>query len=141
MAIEWKQGEWRNETFVNNRLPPIGGPMLQVTPQLLRNLNPNTPIDPDGYIAYWMVDNFPWKPVKCEVVVHTKKYVRYYDLEMIPLRDLKWNGDSNVERAIARLFPEAVQVTVWWRSWFMDRTPSTVEYSRRCKASHLIGEV
>jgi len=115
--------------------------MLQVTPQLLRNLNPNTPIDPSGYVAYWMVENFTWSPVKCEVVVHTKKYVRHYDLQLVPLRDLKWNGDNNVERAIARLFPEAVQVTVWWRSWFMDRTPSTVEYSRRCKASHLIGEV
>ncbi len=129
--MEWTRGEWANRGYVDSRPRPFDAPDIRATEQLLRNINPQTPIDPEGAVGYWEVPNFTYRPIWAHVTVVTPRRYATWEVMMVPVRDLKWQGDPNVERAIERLWPRATRTVVWWRGFFGNRTPTTVDYVKR----------
>lgn len=60
-AVKWVPGEWTNRAHDkqdgrHGHTVKLSGP----NDPLLRMIHPDTPIDPEGYVGWWMVDN--WDP-------------------------------------------------------------------------------
>lgn len=103
-GIQWVRGEWANRNWDTYSAHPFGKANCLATDDLLRKLNPTTPIDPEGYVGYWMVPNFPYEWQLYSVVISTPvlatqgfEYTSVaWMVELNPLIHLRYTPDSMV---------------------------------------------
>jgi hypothetical protein len=76
--------------------------MVQATTDLLTKLNPNTPIDPEGYVGFWEVANRPneWQCWRVTIYQYEPGKSSTYRIVLNPLLHLKWVERQETSMAI-----------------------------------------
>jgi hypothetical protein len=105
-GIQWVRGEWANRNWDTYSAHPFGKANCLATDDLLRKLNPITPIDPEGYVGYWMVPNFAYQWQLYSVVVSTPQEfgesTAGWFVELNPLLHLKYTPNTLVVDAVMK---------------------------------------
>lgn len=137
MPIQWKPGEWTNNIDFRSQNSWSNTPAMRVysaKDRLLSLLHPDTPIDPEGYVAHWAAPN--WKAGAFEYYVNVFYPADRYGVErgvewlveVQPLWHLPYpkKGES-VDDAVRKLFRirSSTRLTLHARSryYYDERTP------------------
>ena len=116
-GIQWVRGSWANRGYMTSRSTP-DLPMAQATADLLTKLNPNTPIDPEGYVGFWEVPNRPneWQVWQVTVYHGEPGKSSNYKVVLNPLLHLKWVDRQDTSMAIiSQLFRVGKKEFSIWR--------------------------
>lgn len=130
MPIQWKPGEWTNNRNFRSQNSWSNTPAMRVTSAkdpLLSLLHPDTPIDPEGYVAHWAAPNWPAGALEyCVNVFYPAD--RYgvergveWVVEVQPLWHLPYpKNKESVNDAVRKLFRtrSTTSLTLYARSYY-----------------------
>jgi hypothetical protein len=98
--IKWERGQYHG--VIRDGYRPFDYPDVQADELILKNVNPDTPIDPEGWVGYWMVPNYPVNWIVASVGFEAPDGTgrrTHWLLEFSPLRHLKWTGGTHFNQA------------------------------------------